>query len=709
MNGKPIPPQDLGPLIQKELEYSDNRQGSETQQNTWVAYDYMLYRAKGDEVEGRSQIQSGDVADVIDHVHAEIQPMLDVEQLVEIRPEGAQDVEQAELETKALNWYYKERCRGREKLDDAIQDGLLLRNGFIKVWPEDSFRLPYVETLEGTSDQIDAALAMLAEDGSIIRVQSQEVIQEAQYETVSGIGPDGITTLGAEVEVAPRVERVEVLIIHKQREILMEPVAREDMFISRDATDQNLQKPRLVAQRRWMTRNEAIALGLDHDDVFKITATDHVTQQTKVARLQDAQTRTTKAAHQGGDLIAIYEVYYLVDADGDGHAERHKVFYAERRVLRWGEHSETPGEYADEIVRLVPFASGSPLKLAHRHQGRSLFDKERAIEDGKRSLLRQGLDNVEQANNRRPLLGPGVDPDDVEETEIGAYIRCSQGIEHYGETQFTPMFSETLLGLDYMDKIRRERGGAAVEHAGPGFLPGNTAAHTAERTMSATEQLAAMMARNYANTLIRDSFVILHQQLKLAGEALSFEDGDDWQSTEPRHWMDRERFTVNLGLSQGERMRRASAYEGHFHKQMALAQSGKDGVLVDDQNIYECVTAQANVQGLVDADQMYTAPDSEQAELARMQRANAMQQQQQFQQMMQQTLINAELQRTQMQEETKRLGQAQEQVQAHLDRIAKYIIEMTKIEEKTKQDVPGGVLIAGEGEELPEPIAGGMQ
>ena len=691
MKNQPVDDKELGSLIQWELANSDNRQGSESQLNTERAYDYLLYRKKGDEVEGRSQIQSGDVADMVDNVQAEIQPMIDVDQLVEIQPEGEQDVEQAEVETKALNWYFKERCRGFEKLDDSIQDALLLRNAYLKIWPEDSYQLPFEETFQGTMDQVDASLVQVSQNAEV-RVQSERVIQEAQIETAIGVDVDGVTPIEADVEVSPALVEVKVLIIPKRREILMEAVPREDMFISRDASTQNLQKPRFVAHRRWMTRNEAVSLGFHIDDVWDISPVDYTNQMTKTARKSDTQKLNTKAAHDGGDIVSIYEVYYLIDQDGDGIAERHKIFYANRKVLRWEN-----GEDADELVRLVPFACGVPLKVAHRHAGRSIFDKERSVEDTKRTLLRQGLDNIELANNRRPLLGPGVNPDDVEETEIGAYIRCTKGIDQYGETQFTPMFSESLMGLEYMDKMRRERGGSAIETAGPGFLPGNSPAHTTERMMSATEQLAAMMARNLANTLIRDAFVILHQQLKLAGEPMAFQDGDDWQSVEPRHWMDRERFTVKLGLSQGEKMRRASAYEGHFMKQVQLQQFGKDGVLVDDVNIYETVTAQANIQGLADTTQLYTDPQSEQAQLARVQKANAVRQEQEMMQMQQQQMLQAQMQAVQMQEETKRLNAALEQQSKHLDRLNKYIIEMTKIEADVNKDVPGGVLIEDSG------------
>jgi len=652
----------LGALIRVEIEQSDNNPGSQTEENSQDAYDYFLYRPKGDEVQGRNQTQSGDVADMIDHISSEIQPMYQVDTLVEIRPENAQDVEQAEQETRALNWYFRERCRGRERLDEAVQDGLLLRNGYLKCWPEESYGLPYQETIEGTRMQVDAQLSQYQQNGEV-RVTEEKVTQEAVTAVVAGYGPDGFTPVEAEIEVSPEQMEVEVTVIPKRNQILLACVAREDMFISRDGTDQDLQKPRMVAQRRWMTRNEAVSLGFDQKQVWTLRAQSVSGDDTKTARYSDQNSTRAKAADSGGDIVEIYEVYYLIDLDGDGIAERHKIYYSDGKVMKGQD-----GEEVVEMVRMVPFASGVPLKVSHRHQGRSIFDKIKPIEDSKRTLLRQGLDNIELANNRRPLIGPGVNEDDVEETEIGAYIRCAKGIDQYGETQYSAIFGETLQGLGYMDKMRRERGGSSIESSNT--EPVNIAAHTFERSMSASEQLVMMMAVNYGTTLIRDVFVILHQQLKLLGESISFENGGEWQEMEPAQWIDRERFTVKLGLTTGEKQRRAGAYEGIFAKQMQLLQSGADGVLISEDGVYQTLIDQANLMGMVDPEQYYVDPQSDEAKQARQQKQQAAQQQAQAQeqaaQQQQQLLMQLEQMRQQTTLQMQAMKNESDSLKAHL-------------------------------------------
>lgn len=708
MNPKPVTDNELGTLIHQEIYQSDNRSGSEMQQNTSEAYDYFLYRQKGDEVPGRSQIQSGDVADMVDHVQAELQTMYKVPMLVTIEPENSGDVQGATDETKAINWYFRERCRGFEKLDNFVQDGLLLRNGYLKVWAEDSYKLPYEETYHGTEEQIGALLTELEQNGRVEVVEGEETKAEELF-LAQGIGPDGVTPVSTQLQLAPAEYTVKLKIIPKKTEILIEPVAREDMYVSRDAVNQNLQEPRFVAQRRWMTRSFAVSLGFDVKEVYALPSISYVNQQTKTARMADVQRLQTDAPSEDGDVIQIWEVYYLVDRDGDGMAERHKLFWANRDVLHWSE--EEGGGICDEIVRAVPFAAGTPLTVSHRHAGRSIFDKERAIEDSKRSLLRQGLDNVELANNRRPLLGPGVNPDDVEETEIGAFIRCTKGIDQYGEAGFTPIFDKTLLGLEYLDKMRRERGGSAIDMGSNMQAMSNTPAHTFERQATSQEQMVAMYASNFG-VGVRDAFVLLHQQLKILGESIEFQDGDEWSTVEPRHWMDRERFTVRMGLSQGEKTRRIAGYESLIQKQNAAMQAGAGGVMVDEGNMYKALVDQGAVMGLPEPDQYWQDPDRPSgqmnpqtgqqmtvAEVAKTSQQQAQKAQMDAQNAQTDKMLALQAQIATLQEETKRIKiqsdgvtDAQDTVQKGVDSMRDYTVDMTKLEQESGEDLPGGVL-----------------
>ena len=82
--GEPLSTSALAALVATELRLADNDNTSEIIGNASDAYRYMLLRPKGDEEAGRSKVQDGTVADVIDAVMAELQPMYTVDEFKDL-------------------------------------------------------------------------------------------------------------------------------------------------------------------------------------------------------------------------------------------------------------------------------------------------------------------------------------------------------------------------------------------------------------------------------------------------------------------------------------------------------------------------------------------------------------------------------------------------------------------------------------------------
>ncbi len=693
--------------ISTEIYNCDNASGSEIRQNATDAYDYFLLRAKGDEEIGRSQVQDGTVADVTDAVMAELQPLYSVEGLIEVKAEGPNDRDESEKVSKSLNWYFRERLRGFERIDEGTQDALLLRNGYIKVWPEQSWRLPYETTVEGTVDQIEEELYKLSQEGAVVKELDREILQEAAIDTEYVYSEDGYGFVPVVTQVAPQVDRVTLQVIKRSNEIRMETIAREDIGISRDSWDQNMQRPRFQYHRRTMTRNEAVSLGFYKGDVDNIEAYRTTDNQVEAAREEDSRSQTdTHAAESGGDLVQIYECYYKFDGDEDGLQELHQIFYADSmKILRWAGPDGEPGPYADRIVSIVPIAAGAALRVAHRHHGRSLYDKEKGTEDVKRELKRQMLNNLYQANDQEFIIGQGASEDDFELGFSGGYKRVKNVQTDAAPIPHNPIVNESLAGLAYMDSVRSERGGAALDTANQS-KPTNVQATTFERWMTATERSTAMYARNLANTLIRDVFVLLYIQLRELGEPFDYQNGDDWEKAEPRFWIDRDRFSVKLGKSEGERSRLVASYDKQIMYAGEAMQADADGLITSWSQIYEMLSDQANLMG---TDNHWLDPDRPSgqvnpqtgqpvsvAQMHQMQKAQAAQQAQQQAQMQQQQLLQAQMAVVQIQEETKRVADQMEAQQKRMDTILDHIASMTKIEADTGEDVPGGVLYGDE-------------
>ncbi len=353
-------------------------------------------------------------------------------------------------------------------------------------------------------------------------------------------------------------------------------------------------------------------------------------------------------------------------------------------------------------------AAGVTLRMAHRHLGRSLFDKLRSTEDIKRNLKRQMNNNISQANDKEFIIGHGVSEDDFELGFSGGYKRA-QDVGQVREISYNPIINESLGALQYYDTVATDRAGAALQNAGQ-EKPTNIQASTFERWMSGTERTTAMYMRNFAAG-IRDAFVLLHMALKTLEAPIDYQDGDEWQREEPRNWIDRERFSVRLGKSEGERTRLIMAYENQLEKSASAMENGGDGIVTDWSQMYEMLTDQANLMGVenhwLDPERVVgqqQLPNGQvvpvtAVQAAQQARSAAAKEAQAAQAAQQDKLLAAQMQVTALQEETKRLrdsaksmNDAQTLIQKSLDSIRDFVSEQTRTEAQYGVDVPGGTV-----------------
>ncbi len=712
---KGLQPVDISTLeanVKIEITNSGNFSGSEWRDAIRLSLDYFLGKSKGDEIDGRSKLQSRDVTKIVNHVQAELQPMYNVKSLCEVGEEGPND-RNATAETQALNWYWRERLRGAEVLDEAIQDGLLSRNGYLKVWYEESYGFPYEETFEGDELQIKSQLRQLQESGDYeintdeIDVQmiqpAVEIEPDPMYQAMAGGTLPPMVVSEAQYSVTAKITPV-------YREVKMQSPAPEDLYVSRDAVGSSMQEPRFVAQVRRETRQGVIGLGFYSEDV-RVMPREGASYNSDVqlSRHSSNERQYDDSADTLGQSVRLYECYYKIDADRDGVTELLKIFATKTgTILRWSDKDpetgeEIPGEYAVEMVRLRPFASGCPMKVAHRHYGMSLFDVEKDIEDWGRQLMRQMNDNLVLANNAETVYNRNaVNIEDMEDTEVSRAIGADNPSADVVPFKHNNIVADSIIGLQYKDKERRELGGSSIDTSSEA-MPVNQAAHSTERVMSAMEKLVSMYARNFANNLIRDAFVLLHEQLKLLPGKMVFKDGSDWQETEPRYWIQRNRISVNLGESDGEKLRKGGSLQN-----VIAIQREDDGKPLTKQE-YEARVDQARMAGLKDPEQYYLDPESDEGMQKAQAAAQSAEQERQMALMANQMQYQTMLAIAQMQEQTKRLSDQADTAQETMDRWAKFVTEMTKIEAQTGEDLPMGMLGTSTPADETQPVPGTLQ
>ena len=98
------------------------------------AQNYCYGRLRGDEMEGRSVVQSLDVQDMVEALQAQILPTFSQDTVCRFEPDGPNDEIQARLESDVTNKVMMESSRGYVVLYEAVQDALRFKNGIVKVY-----------------------------------------------------------------------------------------------------------------------------------------------------------------------------------------------------------------------------------------------------------------------------------------------------------------------------------------------------------------------------------------------------------------------------------------------------------------------------------------------------------------------------------------------------------------------------------------------
>jgi len=415
------------------------------------------------------------------------------------------------------------------------------------------------------------------------------------------------------------------------KRFMCESIAPEDFVVSSDTRSQDLQDSRFVGHKRVETQTSLLEMGIDPELILDCPTWNYDDDVDQLARNQTDDEDTYHNSHDSTRAIQVWESYIMVDYDGDGIAERRRVLSCENNIL------------LNEVVSWVPFASGTPFINSHRWVGISLFDKLKDIADQKTVYLRQYADNMVNHNNRRLACVENVtNLDDAINSRPGGIIRVKSP-DAIHEIAVSDVGPSCITALGYLDKQRTERAGASLDMQSEGLPTGNDTAHGVERQMSFKEQMAGLITKTLAETLVKQCYLIAHQTLKtyFPGE-MNIKQNGSWQQTDPQSWEDREHVSIDVGMSQGERLRQAAALQQIMGMQAQAMQSGLDGILVDADRMYNTQIDYVRANGLSSPEQYWINPSSPQAQQSVQMKMQRQQQEAQGQAQAQDRIISME-------------------------------------------------------------------
>ena len=507
---------------------------TETVEQRKLALQAYLRQPYGNEVEGKSQIVTGEVAEAIDGaLPALIRIFTGSDEIVVADPVGPGDEAGAKQATDYLNHIFLKDNPGVIIMHDWFFDALLQKNGIVKAVWEDKEDVSK-ETYEGLSDD---ELAMLLQDESIEVIEQETVTNPI----LDPMGNPVFDEMGMPATFG--VHDVKIKKTEKSGKVVIANVPPEEFLIAK--AGKTVKNTPFCAHRRMITRSDLIAMGFDEEVVNGLPTGDALAYTPeRVARFSPGeQPYDVQPDDFAMQEVEVFECYIYFDGDEDGIAELHQVFYAGNDIL------------SDEETDYVPFYSICPLPIPHKFFGNSLADRTVDLQLIKTTVTRQMLDNMYLTNNSRVTAVEGqVNLDDLLTSTAGGVIR-TKSQNAVQQLVIQNMAQQSFPMLQYLDSVQAKRTGVTELSQGldPNILQNVTAAAVASMQQAGSGKIE-LIARIFAESGVKDLFEgILHLVSKYQQKERIIRLRGTYVAVDPRTWANKFDISINVGLGNGNR------------------------------------------------------------------------------------------------------------------------------------------------------------
>lgn len=553
-----------------------------------LAMDRYHGRPYGNEMEGRSAIVSRDLSEAIDWAMPAIMRIFtQTGTIAEFDPVSQEDEQQAEIETDYTNQVIMKDNNGWMVLHDAIKDTLLLKNGYVKHWWEETEKIEEPKYQGLAIEQVQQLMEQLQEDGCEVKVTGQE---DRQIMTPQGPVP---------------VYDLSLRIVRKLGKVRIEAVPCEEIRVSRKCRG-SLQDSPFVEHVTFKTRSDLIEMGMPRDFVDMIPAYEESSTSQGFHRdsVADESRRIgTSYNDRAMDEVEYCEAYIRVDCDDDGVAELRRVVTVGNKI--------PPGDEWNEPIPEVAITSFTAKRVPHRHVGESLYDDLGDLQEIKTTLLRQLFDNIYSTNNSQWLVNERVNLADFL-TSLPGGIKRVEGLEPIAGAvealNSVPIAQNILPIIDYIDGIKEGRTGITKASAGldPDTLHDVTKGAYMENMQRASQKIEMMtrlIAESVKEMVLRVHSLLIRYQdkqriVRMKGQYIPIN---------PQEWRERTDLTVKVGLGTGTE-------EVRQQKLMLVAQLQRDMLgpvgLVEAKQAHNLFVDISKTLGFDQPDKFAMSPDS---------------------------------------------------------------------------------------------------
>jgi hypothetical protein len=528
------------------------------------------------------------------------------DKVVHCEPMTAEDVPMAAQATAYLNHVFYKENDGFQLLYNFFKDALIEKNGFLKIYWDDSEKVDYEtyenlsivekEALQDTKDEIETVEEEVFEDESA-KEKFEEVLK--QYEM------QGVDI--SQVQVPNfNLYNCKIKRIKKTGKVKIESIPPEEFLIDRSA--KTIEDADFVSHKVLMTRSDLVAMGYPQEEVDELPKSDlDIYNDEENVRLSDVDDyNISSATDTSTEKVLVYESYVKYDYDQDGIAELRKIVSAGAD----GHHilSNMPCDS-------VPFVTITPIPMPHRFYGRSISELVEDVQLMKSTVMRQLLDNMYLTNNNRVAVMDGmVNMDDLLTTRPGGIVRTKQPPNQVMQPlQAQPISQQAFPLLSYLDSVREGRTGVSKEAQGlsPDTLNAKTATGV-NALMQQTQMRSELIARVFAETGVKDLFKkIFELMVKYQDKEKIIMMSNQYIPVRPTEWKDRFNISIVVGLGTGSKEQQTIMLNSILERQLQAfqIQGGKEMPMVNLKNMYNTLTKMVENAGLKNVETYFVDPD----------------------------------------------------------------------------------------------------
>lgn len=520
---------------------------------------------------GWSSFKSRDVADVIGWVlPGVIRVFTASDRMVDYEPERPGDEEFTDQASDYANYVFWRDNDGYRILWDATHDSLLMADGIVKTWWDDSEVCDYAVRSGLTGE----TLAVLAEDPDV------EIIAQKEGEPIIEVMEQMDPMTGQPVQVQVQVPTYDVKTkrVTSRGRIRIEAIEPENFLKDRESI--SIEGARFTAHRDpFMTRSKLVEMGFDKDVVEALPRYNmSYARMSEEAQARDAWQIGSAHGDKAMDRIEFYECYIKVDINGDGIAET---------VLAYFAGAEGAGELLDWEIwdDESPFTQIPCEPVPHRFTSRSLAGEVMDIQQIKTTIFRQLLNNTYQVNNPQKEIEAGsvINMDELVNPTIGGVLMRKASSAPVSYNVVPSIMGEALGALKAMDEVTEMRTGVsrATMALDPDTLQNQTATASNNNRDAAYSQIE-LIARNQAELGWKKVFSkILKLIVKHQDQPRTIRLREDWVQIDPRDWNTSMDATINVGLGTGSRDRDMAMLNAILGNQVAITDRFQASGMVD--------------------------------------------------------------------------------------------------------------------------------